>query len=187
MKERLLNILVVFSCGLLVCMLCFVKLVMLHYESEGAQSIETVAEAETEYDIALETDEVVYCHDREPTAEEENTFGHYEETETETHFDETQIDYEIGGTIYTVTAYCGCVKCCGKTDGITATGTRATEGRTIAVDPNVIPYGTTVYINGQAYVAEDCGGAIKGNHIDMYFNSHEAALEWGVRQCIVSY
>lgn len=191
MKERILNILTVLSCGLLVCTFCFMKLVMLHYEQEDAQSIETATpatETETEYDIPLEeTEEVIYCHDREPTAEEENTFGHYEEAEAETHFDETQIDYEIDGTLYTVTAYCGCAKCCGKTDGITATGTQATEGRTIAVDPSIIPYGTTVYINGQAFVAEDCGGAIKGNHIDMYFNSHDAALEWGVRQCVVSY
>ena len=80
---------------------------------------------------------------------------------------------------YTITAYCPCVKCCGKTDGITATGTKATEGRTIAVDPDKIPYGTEVIIDGQIYIAEDCGGAIKGNKIDIYFESHEEALEWG--------
>ena len=47
---------------------------------------------------------------------------------------------------FKLTAYCPCMKCCGKTDGITATGTTATEGRTIAVDPRVIPYGSTVTI-----------------------------------------
>lgn len=86
----------------------------------------------------------------------------------------------------TATAYCPCVKCCGKSDGITATGTKATAGRTIAVDPAVIPYGTEVVINGHTYVAEDCGGAINGNDIDIYFDSHDAALQFG-RQTLTAY
>lgn len=81
---------------------------------------------------------------------------------------------------FKITSYCACEKCCGKCDGITATGTIATEGRTIAVDPKVIPYGTRVSINGHEYIAEDCGGAINNNHIDMFINSHERALEYGI-------
>ena len=81
----------------------------------------------------------------------------------------------------TATAYCPCADCCGKTDGITATGTKATAGRTIAVDPSVIPYGTEIIINGNTYVAEDCGGAVKGNDIDIFFNTHEEALKFGKR------
>lgn len=55
--------------------------------------------------------------------------------------------------------------------GITATGTKAKEGRTIAVDPKVIPYGTWVYIEGWGYrIAEDCGG-FRGKHIDIFMNS----------------
>lgn len=50
----------------------------------------------------------------------------------------------------------------------TSTGAIATEGRTIAVDPSVIPYGSEVLINGHVYVAEDCGGAVKGNVIDIF-------------------
>ena len=83
---------------------------------------------------------------------------------------------------YRITAYCACEKCCGAwADGITYTGTEATEGRTIAVDPDVIPLGSIVEINGAEYVAEDIGGAIKGDRIDLYFNSHQDALEWGVQ------
>ena len=87
---------------------------------------------------------------------------------------------------FKLTAYCACAKCCGKTDGITASGTKATQGRTIAVDPRVIPYGTKVIINGHTYVAEDCGGAIKENRIDVYFNSHSEALKFGVQYADVT-
>lgn len=83
------------------------------------------------------------------------------------------------------TAYCGCVQCCGKSDCITATGTRATEGRTIAADPRVIPYGTHVLIDGHEYIVEDCGSAINGNRIDIYFESHEDALQFGVQTVTV--
>ena len=79
------------------------------------------------------------------------------------------------------TAYCACEKCCGKSDGITKTGTKATEGRTIAVDPNVIPLGSEVIVDDHKYIAEDVGGAIKGNRIDLYFESHQEALEFGVQ------
>lgn len=82
---------------------------------------------------------------------------------------------------YKITAYCPCAKCCGKSNGITSTGVLARQGRTIAVDPQKIAYGDRVIINGHTYTAEDCGGAIKGNRIDVYFDSHEDALEFGVQ------
>lgn len=86
---------------------------------------------------------------------------------------------------YKVTAYCPCRSCSGSYGGTTSTGVKATAGRTVAVDPTVIPYGTRLKINGHVYVAEDCGGAVKGRHIDMFFNSHSEALKWGVRYCDV--
>ena len=71
---------------------------------------------------------------------------------------------------------------CGNGDGKTATGTNVTPGRTIAVDPTVIPYGTEVYIEGYGWrVAEDCGGAVKTNHIDVAVNLHSEANDLGVR------
>ena len=99
--------------------------------------------------------------------------------------EQTKSDYEQKETVYLgeykLTAYCACEKCCGKTDGITATGTKAKEGRTIAVDPSVIPYGSEVMIDGKKYIAEDCGGAIKNNRIDVYFEKHSDALNFGVK------
>lgn len=79
------------------------------------------------------------------------------------------------------TAYCGCARCCGKSDGITASGTRATEGRTIAADLSVFPFGTHLRINGNTYIVEDCGGGINGNRLDIYFASHTDALRFGVQ------
>ena len=62
----------------------------------------------------------------------------------------------------------------------TASGTRVTEGRTIAVDPNVIPIGWWVYIEGLGFRrAEDTGGAIKGNKVDVYYDSLKAAINFG--------
>lgn len=82
---------------------------------------------------------------------------------------------------FKVTAYCSCSECCGKSDGITASGTKVKQGRTIAVDPKVIPLGSKVKLNDHTYIAEDVGGAIKGNCIDLYFDSHAEAQDWGVK------
>ncbi|MGL4912229.1 MAG: 3D domain-containing protein [Romboutsia sp.] len=67
-------------------------------------------------------------------------------------------------------------------DGITSTGTVPKWG-TIAVDPRVIPYGSKVYIPkfGMTFIAEDCGGAIKGNKIDIFMNSESQCRNWGRR------
>ena len=97
------------------------------------------------------------------------------------------------------TGYCRCGKCCGwkrtwygmpvyksgplkgkrKQVGVTASGTRAQHG-TIAADTRRYPFGTVMYIDGYGYGrVEDRGGGIKGEHIDLFFTSHKAALEWG--------
>ena len=83
--------------------------------------------------------------------------------------------------MFRITHYCPCSICCGPwTNGITSTGVTAVTNRTIAVDPSQIPYGSRVVINGQVYVAEDCGGAIKQNCIDIYVGSHEEGESKGV-------
>ena len=82
--------------------------------------------------------------------------------------------------IFKVTAYCSCAKCCGKVTGRTASGTHATAGQTVAASGQ-FAFGTKLIINGQEYTVEDRGGAIQGNRIDIYMNSHAEALAWGVK------
>lgn len=83
--------------------------------------------------------------------------------------------------------YCTCEKCCGAyTTGLTKSGTTVTEGRTIAVDPKVIPLGSRVYIDGYGvFIAEDVGSAIKENKIDIAVGNHEQALKLGIDEATV--
>lgn len=97
------------------------------------------------------------------------------------------------------TGYCKCGECCGwrrnllmqpvyaygpmkgerKKVGITASGTKAKKG-TIAADTSVFPFGTRMRIPGYGDgVVEDRGGAIQGTRIDLFFKTHQQALEWG--------
>lgn len=111
--------------------------------------------------------------------------------------DVTPVDREL-----VTTGYCKCGTCCGwrrnwygmpvhnygpqkgkrKHVGITASGKKAQTG-TIAADTSRYPFGTVVYIPGYGYgVVEDRGGAIRGDHIDLYFDSHNEAQQWGIRR-----
>ena len=92
---------------------------------------------------------------------------------------------------FTLTAYCSCSRCCGKWANnrpqdeygnelvIGASGELLTAGYSIAVDPDVIPYGTIVIINGQEYKAQDTG--VKGNEIDIYFITHKETVDFGIQ------
>jgi len=81
---------------------------------------------------------------------------------------------------YNVSAYCSCSQCCGKSDGITFSGEKAVEGITIAADTRVHPIGTVLYIEGIGWrTVQDIGGSIYGNKLDIYFDSHSKALEFG--------
>lgn len=81
----------------------------------------------------------------------------------------------------TITAYCPCAECCGRwADGVTASGLPAGPGIG-AVDPDVIPLGSTVIIDGQKYLAADTGSGVEGLHIDIFLASHEETVAHGVR------
>lgn len=100
----------------------------------------------------------------------------------------TAVEIKLG--ICKATAYCkeNYPHICNNGDSsTTATGTVPTAGRTVAVDPSVIPYGSEVLINGHTYIAEDCGGAIKGNRVDILFDTHQEALNFGIQYLEVSY
>lgn len=91
--------------------------------------------------------------------------------------------YRVLATAYTHTDE-GC-------DFITATGTTVRIG-TVAVDPSIIPYGTRMFIvsDDGAYIygvatAEDCGGGIKGDRIDLYYPTYEECMAFGRRPCTI--
>lgn len=107
--------------------------------------------------------------------------------------EEQEVPESVSLGEFKLTAYCSCEECCdgwannrpvdknGNPVVIGAIGEELVPGVSIAVDNSVIPYGSTVTINGQDYKAQDCGGAIKGNRIDVYFAEHQEALEFGVQ------
>ena len=85
-----------------------------------------------------------------------------------------------------VTAYCPCEKCCGKfSDNVTSSGYIIGEGDRFVAAPEEYDFGTSVaipgYSNDQPVLVRDRGGAIKGNTLDVFFDTHQEALEWGVK------
>lgn len=144
----------------------------------GAMSLSGQSKEET-----VTTDEVTV-----PIVTEETLTVSEPIIETQEQMVETQEPISLG--VCKLTAYCceNYPHICNDGDSTkTATGTRPTPGRTCAVDPRVIPYGSEVIINGHTYIAEDCGGAIKGNKIDIVFATHKEALDFGVQYADVQF
>ncbi len=147
----------------------------------NAFSLITLARAEEASEVTLSEEEAV---GEELPLEEEDTPPAASESESEV------LELTSLGE-FKITAYCSCHKCCGKwaenrpidADGheivYTASGAVAEAGKTVAVDTSLIPFGTTVVINGCEYIAQDTGSAVKGNVIDIYFDDHQQALNWG--------
>lgn len=136
----------------------------------AANTQEATVKAQTETPAVIEKTVVVELPEPEPEEPETISLGEFR-----------------------LTAFCSCQRCCGQwalnrpVDEagnqivIGASGERLIEGVSIAVDKEVIPYGSTVVINGKEYIAHDCGGAIKENRIDVYFENHQEAVEFGVQ------
>ncbi len=85
-----------------------------------------------------------------------------------------------------VTAYCACSECCGQySDGITASGHKIQPGDAFVAADERYSFGTEVVVSGYNYDQPvkvlDRGGAIEGNRLDVFFHSHQEALEWGVK------
>lgn len=172
-------------------------------EEAPADSEDTNTEADTSYEEAVDSEpeyeepEYEEPEYEEPAYEEpeyeepEYEEPEYEEPEyEEPSYSEDTITTSSGEVLSYVdvlsveaTAYCG--------GGTTATGTPARYGA-IAVDPDVIPYGTKMYIvsdDGKwiygVATAEDCGGAINGYIIDLYFDDYDTCIQFGRRNCTV--
>lgn len=90
------------------------------------------------------------------------------------------------GTLMRVTAYCPCEKCCGKyANGYTASGHRIEEGDRFVAANASVPFGTEMIVPGynenRPVPVLDRGGAISGDHIDVFFDTHQEALNWGIQ------
>lgn len=161
-----------FSAGMFVGMFIIISIVFRVPETEPAKAYIS-EESTTEQFMQLSLEKEVF-HVEQNVVEEEPT-------EPKTRY--------IGD--FVLTAYCSCGICCGEYANnrpidengrkivYGSLGEKLTSGYSIAVDPNVIPYGSEVIIDGRNYKAQDCGGAIKGNRIDVYFDNHQEALNFG--------
>lgn len=93
----------------------------------------------------------------------------------------TCVKEHINMGTFKLTAYCPCESCSDNFGRQTSSGKTATAGRTIAVDPEVIDIGSRVLIGDHIYTAEDIGGFVDGDHIDIFFDTHEEVEEFGLR------
>ena len=148
-------------------------------------TVDEVATAEVTTEPTVETTvEVTEAEVQEYTPESDIEYDYNDDSYDNNNTDSNNSNVVSGTYLgsFRLTAYCHCYSCNGEwAYAPTATGTMPQAGRTIAVDPNVIPYGSRVIINGHTYVAEDCGGAIVGNRIDIFFGSHSETMNFGVQ------
>lgn len=104
-----------------------------------------------------------------------NTISPRQETEV---ISEQNDQKNVSLGMFTTTGYCSCPKCCHNFK-LTYAGTVPRAGHTISADLSIYPLGTKLMIDGVIYTVEDMGSGVKGNHIDIFYNSHEEALEHG--------
>ena len=139
---------------------------------------ETIEETTSDYNESESVDYTNTNTDYEAPVEQEAPQEEYTE--------DTSSNGEYLGT-YTLTAYCGCEACNGGNAGITAMGVEPSDGWTVAC--NSLPLGTQISINGNTYEVQDTGNMDDGT-IDIFMNSHDEALNFGVQSAdvyVISY
>lgn len=159
--------------------------VMAFAQTKKYEPIAEVATVETTPEV------IVIITEPEETTELQTTAAPTEEEST-TDYDTTESSYpqnEIWTDLgtFTTSAYCLCPKCCGKNywKCLTASGVAPKRYVTVAVDPDVIPLGTRIYIEGLGYrIAQDTGSAVKDKWIDVYVgeDNHAYASEYGLQK-----
>lgn len=117
-----------------------------------------------------------YYGESEEVSESTEDYGSSDnsESETEVSSDSSQGTY-LGN--FTLTGYCNCAQCCGTAGNATASGTTPTAGHTVAMAG--VPFGTQLLINGTVYTVEDLGTPY--GHVDIYFDNHADALNFGLQ------
>lgn len=138
------------------------------------QNIITIADQiQTDYSLAKTNQKLKNTQMKLISEEEQNN-----NLKSEIENIKSDVDFIYDGE-FTITYYCGedYPHVCASGNGVTSSGAKAFDGVTVAADPNVIPEGTYIYIEGIGMrVVQDIGGAIKGNRIDVYVDTHEEAL-----------
>lgn len=157
-------------------------------ETEEAADVITVGAATADNTSAEEStaDEASAEADAaETTGTEGSADSSAAEASSDTSTEETAHNHADNGLtslgIFRTTGYCPCYQCSEGWGRHTSTGAIAKSSHTIAVDPRVIPYGSKIMINGVVYTAEDRGGGVKGNHIDIFFDTHSQTRQHGSR------
>lgn len=157
----------------------YVTLQSVYPEATAEPILTPVATTEDTTSDYTESENVDYTNtDEEAPIEQEAPQEEYTE--------DTSSNGEYLGT-YTLTAYCGCEACNGGNAGITAMGVEPSEGWTVAC--NSLPLGTQISINGNTYEVQDTGNMDDGT-IDIFMNSHDEALNFGVQSAdvyVISY
>lgn len=154
------------------------------YPEATAEPIPTPAAAATAEDTTSD-----YTENESESVDYTNTDDEApieQEAPQEEYMEDTSYNGEYLGT-YTLTAYCGCEACNGGNAGITAIGVEPSEGWTVAC--NSLPLGTQISINGNTYEVQDTGNMDDGT-IDIFMNSHDEALNFGVQSAdvyVISY
>ena len=96
--------------------------------------------------------------------------------------DDASLDVTKGAYLgeFETTAYCGCRQCCPGGHALTYSGTVPKAGHTISADISVFPIGTRLLIDGTVYTVEDVGSGVSGRRLDIYFDTHQQALDYGM-------